>query len=485
MDTVYLESLLIGLASLPRETEWVEFKVNNSKPDEIGEYLSALSNSATLHGKNTAYIIWGVENSSHDIVGTTFKPRLEKINNQELENWLATQLSPRINFKINEFSYKSKNIVIFEIPRATHVPVRFKGMEYIRVGTYKRLLRDFPEKERELWALFSLEPFEKGIALEHLTADVVITNINYPAYFDLTKQSLPDNRDGILQRLISERLIVQKTDNIFDITNLGGILFAKDLRTFESLSRKAIRVVIYKHKNRVESQREQLGVKGYAIDYEAIVGFINDQLPKNEQIGRAFRKEERMYPEITIRELVANAIIHQDFNISGTGPLIEIFSDRIEITNPGVPLIDTMRFIDEPPRSRNEDLAAFMRRINICEERGSGIDKVVSAVELFQLPAPEFRVTSNHTKVTLFAYKKLADINKADRVRACYQHACLRFVSNDHMTNSSLRERFFIKDENYSMASRIIADTIDVGLVKPYDPENTSRKHAKYVPFWA
>jgi predicted HTH transcriptional regulator len=485
MDTAYLESLLIGLASLPHETEWVEFKLNNSKPDDIGEYLSALSNSATLHGKNTAYIIWGVENSNHAIAGTTFKPRLEKINNQELENWLATQLSPRINFKIYEFSYESKNIVIFEIPRATHVPVRFKAMEYIRVGTYKRLLRDFPEKERELWTLFSLEPFEKGTALECVTADVVITNINYPAYFDLTKQSLPDNRDGILQRLISERLIVKKLDNLFDITNLGGILFAKDLRTFERLSRKAIRVVIYKDKNRVKSQREQVGVKGYATDYEAIVGFINDQLPKNEQIGQAFRKEERMYPEITIRELVANAIIHQDFNISGTGPLIEIFSDRIEITNPGVPLIDTMRFIDEPPRSRNEDLAAFMRRINICEERGSGIDKVVSAVELFQLPAPEFRVTSNHTKVTLFAYKKLADMDKADRVRACYQHACLRYVSNDYMTNSSLRERFSIKDENYSMASRIIADTIDVGLVKPYDPENTSRKHAKYVPFWA
>lgn len=126
-----------------------------------------------------------------------------------------------------------------------------------------------------------------------------------------------------------------------------------------------------------------------------------------------------------------------------------------------------------------------MRRINICEERGSGIDKVILMVELFQLPAPEFQVTANHTKVTLFAYKKLADMDKADRVRACYQHACLRYVSNDRMTNSSLRERFSIKDENYSMASRIISDTIDTALIKPYDPENMSRKHAKYVPFWA
>ncbi len=485
MDADYLESLLAGLTSLPHETEWVEFKVNNSSPEDIGEYLSALSNSATLHGKNTAYLVWGINNDNHDIVGTNFKPRLEKIGNQELENWLATQLSPRINFKIHEFPYEGKDIVIFEIPKATHVPVRFKGIEYIRIGTYKKKLRDFEEKERQLWVLFSLEPFEKSIALEKLMVDEVIKNINYPAYFDLTKQPLPENRDGILNRLISEKLIVKKTDVFFDITNLGAILFAKDLQMFERLSRKAIRVVIYKGKNRIETQRERTGFKGYAIDYEEVVEFINNQLPKNERIGKAFREEQRMYPEIAIRELVANAIIHQDFNMTGTGSIIEIFSDRIEITNPGVPLIDTMRFIDEPPRSRNEDLAAFMRRINICEERGTGIDKVINAVELFQLPAPEFVVTSNHTKATLFAYKKLSDMDKADRVRACYQHACLRYVSHDYMTNSSLRERFSIKDKNYSMASRIISDTIDADLVKPYDPENTSKKHAKYVPFWA
>ncbi|MEH2377251.1 AlbA family DNA-binding domain-containing protein, partial [Nostoc sp.] len=138
MDTGNLKSILLALTSLPHETEWVEFKVNNSNPEEIGEYLSALSNSATLHGKNTAYIVWGVNDISHDILGTNFKPRLEKIGNQELENWLVTQLSPRINFKIYEFAFQEKNIVFFEIPKANHVPVRFKGLEYIRVGSYKK-----------------------------------------------------------------------------------------------------------------------------------------------------------------------------------------------------------------------------------------------------------------------------------------------------------------------------------------------------------
>jgi ATP-dependent DNA helicase RecG len=210
MDTNHLEDLLQELINLPHETEWVEFKRNNSNPDDIGEYLSALSNSAALHGKQTAYMVWGLEDGSHNIVGTNFKPRQEKVGGQELESWLAIYLSPRINFKIYEFSFRDKNIVIFEVPRATHTPVRFKITEYIRVGSYKKKLAEFPEKERELWALFSSKPFEKGIALENVTADDVLRYMNYPAYFELTLKNLPDNRVGILQQLAAEKLIVRK-----------------------------------------------------------------------------------------------------------------------------------------------------------------------------------------------------------------------------------------------------------------------------------
>jgi len=159
--------------------------------------------------------------------------------------------------------------------------------------------------------------------------------------------------------------------------------------------------------------------------------------------------------------------------------------NRIEITNQGIPLIDTLRFIDELPQSRNEALASFMRRINICEERGSVIDKVIFQAELFQLPAPDFIVTPKHTKAILYAHKDLAEIDKSDRVRACYQHTCLRYVSNAFMTNTSLHERFSIAKKKYSMASRIIADTIEKDLIKRYEPENLSKKQVKYVPFWA
>lgn len=165
--------------------------------------------------------------------------------------------------------------------------------------------------------------------------------------------------------------------------------------------------------------------------------------------------------------------------------MIEIFSNRIEITNPGKPLIDPLRFIDHSPESRNEIFARFMRRLNICEERGSGIDKVVKQCEIYQLPAPAFISGDNYTRVILYSPKPLKDMDKKDKIWACYLHACLKSVSGEPMTNTSLRERFGIEEHNYAIASRIISDTKEAGLIKDYDLTNKSKPQAKYVPFWA
>ncbi len=274
-------------------------------------------------------------------------------------------------------------------------------------------------------------------------------------------------------------------DDRWDVTNFGAILFARKLADFETLARKAIRVIVYRGKGRTETIKEQEGARGYAVGFQGLISYIADQLPGSEEIGKALRREVRVYPEIAIRELVANAIIHQDLSIRGVSPTVEVFTDRIEITNPGKPLIETLRFIDEPPRSRNEALAAFMRRVKICEERGSGIDKVISQAEFYQLPAPEFRVTEQHTVAILYAPRQLRGMDRQDRIRACYQHAALQYVSGQVMTNASLRKRLGIEEKNYAIASRVIADAIEEGLVRPRDPSSTSRKHASYVPFWA
>ena len=201
-------------------------------------------------------------------------------------------------------------------------------------------------------------------------------------------------------------------------------------------------------------------------------------------IEQALRKQVPVFPPLAIRELIANALINQDFYQTGTGPLIEIFSNRIEITNPGAPLISMNRLLDTPPKSRNELLASLMRRIGFCEERGSGIDKVVFQTELHQLPAPLFEAPGDNMRAVLYAHKPFRQMDKGDKLRAAYLHACLRYVERDFMSNTSLRKRFGIEEKNSAIASRIIKDTLEAGLIVPFD-EESSRKYMKYIPIWA
>ncbi|QWV95767.1 putative DNA binding domain-containing protein [Geomonas oryzisoli] len=483
-STEYLISLVSEFRKLPQETEWLEFKVSKAAPEDVGQYLSALANSAVLAGKAFGYMVWGIDNATHDILGTDFSPMLARIGNEELENWLLHQLSPKIHFRFFEVEIEGKKVVVLEIGRAFRHPVQFQNQEYIRVGSYKKKLKDFPEKERELWRIFDHIPFENLVAGEELPGEDVLKLLDYPAYFDLLKLPLPESRDGVLQSLEADDLIQRTEAGRWNIMNLGAMLFAKRLDLFRALRRKAVRVIAYKDNSRIETIREQDGSKGYASGFEGLIGYINALLPSNEVIGKALRKTVPMYPELAVRELVANALIHQDFFVTGSGPMIEIFSDRMEISNPGIPLVQIDRFLDTPPRSRNEALASFLRRIGVCEERGSGVDKVVFQTECFQLPAPVFEVTGDNTRAVLFAHRTLTKMDKEDRVRACYLHACLKYVNREYLTNTSLRERFGIEPKNMAVASRLIKEAVAAGAIVPYDV-TAAPKLMKYVPWWA
>lgn len=480
----YLNGLVTELRKLPNETGWIEFKEGNTNPEDIGEYLSALSNTAALLGKANGYVVWGIKDGTHEVVGTSFKPAQTKKGNEDIESWLTRLLNPRIHFRFYEVTHERQPVVVLEIPRAQGRPVQFQGVEFIRVGSYRQKLKDHPQIEKDLWRVFDTTPFEELIALERVDADKVLSVLDYPGYFDLLAQPLPSSRDKILARFAEDRMIVPNQAGKWDITNLGAILFAKNLDSFKNLARKAVRVIVYEGKGRLKTVREQVGRKGYASGFEGLIEFVNALLPRNEVVGKALRKDVPMYPEPAIRELIPNALIHQDFSVTGSGPMIEIFADRMEITNPGLPLVKTERFLDTPPRSRNEALASFMRRVGICEERGSGVDKVVFQTEFYQLPAPIFETAEGSTRAVLFAHKALREMDRGDRSRACYLHACLRYVERNPMTNSSLRDRFGIAEKNSAMASRIIREAMEDKLVKPYDPEQ-GKKYAKYLPFWA
>ena len=446
--------------------------------------MSALANSAALAGKLFAYVVWGISDHDHAVVGTSFNPSTEKVGNEELESWLLHLLAPKIHFRFFEVPVDGHSVVLLEIERAYRHPVQFHGQEYFRVGSYKKKLKDFPEKERALWRIFDQTPFEDGIAVERVRDDEVLRLLDYPAYFELLKRPLPENRDGILKALASDKLIDLSDAGSWNVTNLGSVLFAKRLEGLRNLRRKAVRVIQYRGSNRIETLREQVGNRGYASGFEGLIGFINGLLPSNEVIEQALRKTVPRFPELAVRELVANALIHQDFFVTGAGPMVEIFEDRIEITNPGVPLVDTQRFVDSPPRSRNETLASLMRRIGICEERGSGWDKVVFQSEVYQLPAPLAEVADDHTRVVLFAPRPLSSMDRAERVRAAYLHACLRYVNREYLTNTSVRQRFGIEARNSAKASRLIAEAVEAGAIVPDDP-TAAPKLMRYVPEWA
>lgn len=480
----YLFAKLKELVLLPSETEWVEFKLNKADPEDIGGYISALSNGAALAGQSSGWMAWGVQDGTHSLEGTSFDPAKTKVGAEELEAWLARLLAPRLDFRFYRVENEGRFFVLLEIPAARHQPTAFKSERFIRIGSNKKPLREYPEKERTLWDKFRDARFENDLALDDLDWSRVLELLSYPDYFLTLGKPLPENRVGILQALESERFIHSLEGGRYQITNLGAILFARDIDLFPRLKRKALRVIVYADRDRTKTVKEQVGRKGYSVGFEGAIEFINALLPMNEVIGKALRREVRMFPEIAIRELVANALIHQDFSIIGSGPMVEIFSDRIEITNPGAPLIETARLLDLPPKSRNEDLAAFMRRINICEERGSGIDKVISAVEEYQLPPPDFRTPEDNTRVILYGLREHSEMSPEERIRACYQHACLLYESGGQkMTNATLRERLGIKQENYSMASKVISLAKKKGLIKDADPG--SGKNTAYVPFYA
>ena len=164
--------------------------------------------------------------------------------------------------------------------------------------------------------------------------------------------------------------------------------------------------------------------------------------------------------------------------------MIEIYPDRIEISSPGSPTVPVERFIDDY-KSRNERLADLMRRMNICEERGSGIDRVIWEIEMAQLPPPYFRTGRDRTVAIIYGSIPFEEMNRADRIRACYHHCVLKYVTNEHMTNKSLRERFGLPEEKSGIVSHVIAATAEAGEIKPDETVGGSRKYARYLPSWA
>jgi len=308
--------------------------------------------------------------------------------------------------------------------------------------------------------------------------------LEYSSYFDLMNITQPTDAEGIAHYLLEEECIVRQDNGLFAITNLGAILFAKKLSDFDRLARKAIRIVQYDGNNRLQMLKEETSNKGYAIRFDELIRFAVALLPSKEEIETGLRTTVLPYPVIAIRESVANALIHQDFAVTGTGPTVEIFTNRIEITNSGAPLVDIKRIIDNPPKSRNEKLAQLMRRMGICEELGTGWDKIIISCEAMFLPAPKIQLFEDSTRVTIYSDMPFTNIALEDKLWACYVHACIKYVQGEQLSNSTLRDRFGLKETSSGSISRLIKEAVEMKFIKPLDP-TTAPRYMKYIPFWA
>ena len=480
--------LILELCKLDNEIPWVEFKHNNYDPYMIGKSICALANSATLHEKSCAYMLWGINDQTHEIVGTDHNLQSLKKGNQELENWLRSLLSDNADFEFHSVQVNDKTIGVLIIYKATYRPVMFEGVDYIRIGSYTKKLKDHPSVQAQLWDRIRNESFEEQCAKQDLDAVAAIQLLDYSVYFETTKIPAPTNTDALIHYLTEEGILLKQDNGLFAITNMGAILFAKKLSDFPKLFRKAVRIVQYSGNNRLSMMRENVSDKGYATGFEEVINFVEAVTPAQELIVGALRETKHAYPNLAIRESVGNALIHQDFSVTGTGPVVEIFEKRIEITNSGVPMVDIRRIIDNPPKSRNEKLASLMRRMRMCEELGTGWDKIVISCELQQLPAPKIEVysdgtNSGSTKVTLYSDIPFSNIPPEGKLWACYLHACIKHVQGEQMTNASLRARFGLKDSSSGSVSRLIKEAVAKGLIKPLDP-NTAPRSMKYIPAW-
>ncbi|MFH1319550.1 MAG: ATP-binding protein [Bacteroidota bacterium] len=468
-----------SLHPVPIELNELDWKSGLSENSErLAQHISAFANSP-----GGGYMAFGIGSKGQSI--PLSQSEMDTII-QKLGNIARNNLAQPIGIEHSIADIKGNPLLFIYIPEHSDKPVHLRGSDVFE--SYKRSAGQTVKLSRhEVKQLISISTgydFEEQVATHNLNSDEVLKLLDYDSYFSMQEKRLPDTKQGILQTLAADDLIKNANEG-WDILNLGAILFARDLKQIKTLKRKTVRVIVYKESSRIYADKEQEEGGGYGSDFESLVKYIMDQLPTNEVIENALRKQMKVHPEKAIREFIANALIHQDFSVTGTGVMIEIFPERIEITNPGVPLVDTNRFIDTAPKSRNEILASLMRRLNICEERGSGIDRAIETIEKFQLPAPKFIRGDDYTRVILYAPMPLTRMNNEDKIRACYQHTCLHYVNNQPVNNQSVRKRFKIAKNNYTMASKILSDTVNAGLIKLSDPENVSKKFTSYAPFWA
>lgn len=404
-----LHNLLDELVMLPHEQQWVEFKMNAGSitNEQIGEYISAMSNGATIANKPFGYLVWGVEDSNHTIKGTNFRFATAKQGNQDLELWIRNLMHPKVNFQIFEFSYAGKHIVLLRIPAAKAEPTHFQKKSYIRIGSNKTDLRNFPEYVRQIYN--SHEDWSAKIIEQSSIKDLdeeAIRVAREKFKEKNTKAGFASEIDGWgdIKFLDKAKITINGK-----ITNTAIILLGKEESTHYLLP--AISEITWKLETE-EKAYEHFGPPLLINTTKLLQNIRNVKykfFPDNELLSTTVNK----YDTRSILEGLNNCIAHQDYSLHSRIIVTEKI-DRLIFSNAGSFFEgnpeDYSGGNKTPDRYRNPWLAHAMVNLGMIDRLGYGIHTMYLAQRNRYFPLPDY-LLSEPQKVVLQIYGHSIDEN--------------------------------------------------------------------------
>lgn len=402
MNTASLIALVDQFRHLPHERATVEFKSNWDKPEDIGQYLSALGNAAILEGHDRAWMIWGVDNTTHAIISTTFDPFSAKgEGNQSLSMWLTQNTLPRPDFDFHELPHPDGRIVALEIHPPRAAPLAFKGERYIRINSHKTKLSQHPDKESRLWALLGQKEDWSGQVIAEATLDDLDPDAVIAARQRFEEYLLKSERDQ--QRHERIKAQVRSWDiptllNKAHITKQGRItrsallLLGKDEAThlLSPVDVKMTWVLRDEHNRTVDSQHFSLPL---LLSTGKLAGRIRNIMLEHMPDGQLFPTAVPRYDGWVLREALHNCIAHRDYRLGGKINVIE-YPDRLVFSNLGQflpPSVEWMLEHQSPPEHyRNQWLIDGMIRLRMIDQAGSGIRRMFETQRDRFFPLPDY-----------------------------------------------------------------------------------------------
>jgi ATP-dependent DNA helicase RecG len=392
MNTADLTALLDRLRAEPRESEWLEFKANRYEPQAIGEYLSALSNSACLLGKPRGYLVFGIEDGTHAVIGTAFDPQAEDgQGNQLLPLWLALGLRPNVGFEIHTWQYQGQRVVVFEVHPAFDRPVEFYGKAFVRNGSSKTALASYPEKQRAIWS--RRVDWSAQVCEQATLADLdPLAIAEARRQFAEKNKTKPDRLAELATWDDATFLNKAKLTVRGAVTHAVLLLLGREESS--SLLAPAVARIswILKNERNEEMDYEHFGPP-LLLNVDKVLARVRNLTVRELPDGTLFPVELTQYDPWVIREALHNCIAHQDYGLRGRVQVVET-PHALLLTNVGGFLPGRVEDVidqDAPLEIyRNPYLAEAMVSLNMIDTQGGGIKRMFQAQRRRFFPLPDY-----------------------------------------------------------------------------------------------